>query len=224
MIALLHNVLGQMAVQSAVLQTGTAVKRRFGNHIGRHRRGNNQKQADHQLLNTETVTAQRMQPHPCHQNTANPQRGGLGRCVQAGIKIRQVHHAQRAGHNKHTAHQQSHRCNQFKPEHRQPPSYSMMSPRNRYLASAAVLTKPSMAISRAASKYISVAKYSPSNTIRAMLLMYMVSSARMRSAVDGPISNRTPFSTSAIPTSSDTTGNTTFSIRKSPAAALHNAF
>ena len=62
-----------------------------------------------------------------------------------------------------------------------------------YLHMAAVLTNPSMAINKAASKYRVVADEMPNKIISAMLLMYMVSSARIRSGLLGPINKRHKF-------------------------------
>jgi hypothetical protein len=55
---------------------------------------------------------------------------------------------------------------------------------------AAVLTNPNMAINKAASKYRVVPEEIPNKMINAMLLMYMVSSAKMRSGLLGPINKR----------------------------------
>jgi hypothetical protein len=59
-----------------------------------------------------------------------------------------------------------------------------------YLHMAAVLTNPNMAINKAASKYRVVPEEIPNKMINAMLLMYMVSSANMRSGLLGPINKR----------------------------------
>ena len=69
-----------------------------------------------------------------------------------------------------------------------------------YLHMATVLTNPSMAINNAASKYNAVPADIPNKMIKAMLLMYMVSSARIRSGRPGPLNKRHKLSISDMHT------------------------
>jgi hypothetical protein len=81
---------------------------------------------------------------------------------------------------------------------------------------AAVLTNPSMAISNAASKYRVVLEAIPNNMINAMLLMYMVSSARIRSGLSGPLNSLHKFRINDKQTRMVAIKIAILSIRKSP--------
>jgi hypothetical protein len=81
---------------------------------------------------------------------------------------------------------------------------------------AAVLTNPSMAINSAASKYRVVADEIPNNIISAMLLMYMVSNARIRSGLLGPMNKRHRFRINDKQTSVVAINSAMLSIEKSP--------
>lgn len=85
-----------------------------------------------------------------------------------------------------------------------------------YLHIAAVLTKPSMAISNAASKYSAVADEIPNNIIKAILFMYMVSRAKMRSGLLGPLNSRQRFRINEMQTNAVAIKIALLSIRKSP--------
>ncbi len=79
---------------------------------------------------------------------ADPERCRLGRSVQAGIDVGQACQPDGTHQREDCAEQQQ---GGGEPIDKRS-NHSMMSPRNRYLASAMVLTKPSRAISSAASK------------------------------------------------------------------------
>lgn len=101
-------------------------------------------------------------------------------------------------------------------------SYSIMSPRSKYLHTATVLIKPSIAISNAASKYRPVPMLIPYKIINAMTFIYIVSSAKIRSGTDGPIISRHKFSNSDKPIIEKTMSNTVSSIEKSPLGELRS--
>ena len=85
-----------------------------------------------------------------------------------------------------------------------------------YLHIAAVLTNPSMAISSAASKYKVVFDEMPNKMISAMLFIYIVSRARMRSGLLGPLKSRHKFSINEIQMKMLAIITAVLNIRKSP--------
>ena len=76
----------------------------------------------------------------------------LRRTVQAREEIRHAQQAERADEREHRADEDQRRHDRFKPGNRRhETSYSMTSPRVMYFDSTTVVTKPSIAISSAAS-------------------------------------------------------------------------
>src|SRR5690606_15241367 len=110
-------------------------------------------------------------------------------------ELRQLHQPDGAHQDEEAAHEQQRHQQQF-PEH----VHSTMSLRITYLLSTTVLTKPSMAMTSAASKYTALFRYMPSSISSAMAVTLRVSSARMRSGTEGPRRRRHRASSIASPT------------------------
>jgi cation:H+ antiporter len=117
--------------------------------MGADRGGQEQKQGDQDLSQPQAVAQQAVVQNRGQQDAADAQRGRLGRPMQALEKVRQFRQADGTDQREKSADQKQYSDQNLD---RASAAHSMMSRRMTYLDKATVPTKPSMAITRAASK------------------------------------------------------------------------
>src|SRR5690606_36368567 len=119
------------------------------------------------------------------QHAADAHGAGLGRPVQALEELRQLQQAEGAQqHEERAGGQQQHQGDGDDPAH------STISLRSTYLLSTTELTKPSMAMISATTKYTAGSRRIPSRITREKAATESVSRARIRSGTVGPRSSR----------------------------------
>lgn len=128
------------------------MQRGAGNEIGADRGGGEKKEGDEQFVQAQGMLLAAEMQNRRDQDAANAQRGGLGRSVQAGEDVGQTGQPDGTDERERAADQQKKEMSVSMNMAGMVRSYSMMSPRSRYLHRATVPMKPIMAMSRAASK------------------------------------------------------------------------
>src|SRR5690606_19788025 len=146
--------------------------------------------------------------HGGNKETAGAHGDEHRRAVDALEEVRQAQQAEGADEGDQAAQDQQQGDGDGQPDRQihhpraQELTHSMISPRIRNLARAMEETKPSRAISSAASKYTMLEKRIPSSRMNSMAAIHRESSARMRSWAVGPSNRRMAQNTMAIITQS----------------------